>query len=210
MIDGLYKRHIDPLWDAIARPLAKVMTANQVTAAGFLLSLLLCLAYVWWRSPFWFGITLALAFAADSLDGAVARLRSETSRFGGYLDAMTDRYQELAVLAAIAFVNDAWIACFFVLSGTYLTSYAKARTAIEQPISNTDWPDLFERQERVFYTCILLVAVSLAGDHLKPWFDLMHAGLWLLAVLTHATALQRFMRARRMLLSDSGNKPGQD
>lgn len=201
MIDGLYKKHIDPLWEHAARPLARHFTANQVTIIGFALSLLLCLAYAIWQSPFWFGTGLLIAFAADSLDGAVARLRSETSRFGGYLDAMTDRYQELAVLAAIAWVNDLWIPAFFVITGTYLVSYAKARTAIEMPVSNTDWPDLMERQERVFFTCALLIAASLFEQALSPWFSLLQAGLWLLAALTHATAMQRFLRARRMLRS---------
>ncbi len=201
MIDGLYKRHIDPLWERMARPLARHLTANQVTILGFILSLILCLAYAIWHSALIFGLGLAFAFAADSLDGAVARLRRETSRFGGYLDAVTDRYQELAVMGAIAYVNGLWPQAFFVLSGTYLTSYAKARTAIEQPISNTDWPDLFERQERVLFTCLLLVCVGLFGEALAGWVDLMSAGLWLLAALTHLTAIQRFLRARRMLRS---------
>jgi phosphatidylglycerophosphate synthase len=206
MIDGLYKKHIDPMWDRIARPMARHFTANQVTVLGFAFSLLLCLAYAFWQSSFWFGIGLAFAFAADSLDGAVARLRAETSRFGGYLDAMTDRYQELAVLTAIAWVNGLWIAAFFVLTGTYLVSYAKARTAIEISISNSDWPDLMERQERVIYTCVLLVAAGLFGTAIAPWFNLMEWGLWLLAALTHATAIQRFMRARRLLMSSAEEK----
>lgn len=199
MIDGLYKHHIDPLWEKLAKPLARHLTANQVTVLGFLVSLLLCLAYAIWASPLWFGLGLAIAFAADSLDGAVARLRHETSKFGGYLDAMTDRYQELAVYGVIAWVNDLWPQAFLVLAGTYLTSYAKARTAIEQPISNTAWPDLFERQERVFYTCILLVATSLLGGLLAEPRTILSYGLWGLAALTHFTAIQRFLRARRLL-----------
>ena len=200
MIDGLYKHHIDPLWEKMAKPLARHFTANQVTVLGFVVSLLLCLAYLYWQSPLWFGLGLAIAFAADSLDGAVARLRNESSKFGGYLDAMTDRYQEMAVYGVIAYVNGLWPQAFLVLAGTYLTSYAKARTAIEQPISNTEWPDLFERQERVLYTCALLVVIGLFG------FDIMSIGLWILAALTHATAVQRFLRARRMLVRGQDKK----
>lgn len=201
MIDGLYKKHIDPVWESMARPLARHLTANQVTVLGFAVSLLLCLAYAIWQSPLWFGIGLAIAFAADSLDGAVARIRSEQSLFGGYLDAMTDRYQELAVFAVLAWVNGLWIAAFFVITGTYLVSYAKARTAIEMPISNSDWPDLMERQERVLYTCLLLVASGLFGTSFSASFNLLEWGLWGLAALTHGTAIQRFLRARRMLVS---------
>src|SRR5258705_9654641 len=44
--------------------------------------------------------TLFRSFAADSLDGAVARLRKQCTLAGSYLDAMVDRYQELVVLLA--------------------------------------------------------------------------------------------------------------
>jgi archaetidylinositol phosphate synthase len=194
MIDGLYKTRIDPLWDKAARPLARLMTANQVTVMGFVIVLALCAAYARWGSGLWFGLGLALAFCTDSLDGAVARIRNEASRFGGYLDAMTDRYQELAVLLTLAWVNDVWPQAFLGLAGSYLTSYAKARTAIEMPIDNAAWPDLFERQERVLYLCALLILdASLSG------YGLLAPGLWLFAALAHATALQRFFRARSLL-----------
>ncbi|MCC7482319.1 MAG: CDP-alcohol phosphatidyltransferase family protein, partial [Hyphomicrobiales bacterium] len=139
------------------------------------------------------------AFSADSLDGAVARIRGEASRFGGYLDAIVDRYQEMAVLAALAFKTGHWPAAFFVLAGSLLTSYAKARTAIEMPISNTAWPDLFERQERIIFICLLLILNGLFGEWLMPSFDLVLTGLWVMAAICHFTALQRFYRARTLL-----------
>jgi archaetidylinositol phosphate synthase len=209
MIDGLFKRHIDPLWERAARPLAKTFTANQVTCLGLLVSLALCLAYCVWQSSLWFGLGLALAFCADSLDGAVARLRGEQSKFGGYLDAIADRYQELAVMLAIAWTNDVWPQALLVLSGSYLTSYAKARTAIEIPIDNATWPDLFERQERVIYICILLVLHGMAGKAMSGYVDLMSAGLWLLAAIVHATAVQRFFRAKALLQAQNPSRKQQ-
>jgi phosphatidylglycerophosphate synthase len=203
MIDGLFKKYIDPLWEAPARPLARVLSANQVTIMGLLLVCAASLAYVWHGSPFWFALTLGLAFSADSLDGAVARLRRECSAFGGYLDAVVDRYQELAALAALAYVHDCWAAAFFALSGSVFTSYMKARTAVETPIENSTWPDLFERQERIFFICLALVCESLFGQALPG--GVMPAALWLLAVLTHVTALQRFRRARSILLQQAQN-----
>lgn len=199
MIDGLFKKHIDPLWEGVARPVARVCTANQVTILGLIAVLAVSAAYILHGSTVWFGIGLALAFSADSLDGAVARLRGEASKFGGYLDAIVDRYQEMAVLAAIAYVTGHWAAAFFVLAGSFLTSYAKARTAIEMPISNSDWPDVFERQERIIFICVLLVLNGLLANWTGSTFDLIHVGLWVLAALCHATAIQRFLRARAML-----------
>jgi phosphatidylglycerophosphate synthase len=199
MIDGLFKKYIDPLWEMPAKPLARVFTANQVTFMGLALVTGVSLAYVWHGSAFWFAITLALAFSADSLDGAVARLRGESSSFGGYLDAVVDRYQELVALAALAYVNDAWAAAFFALSGSFLTSYLKARVAMETPVDNNAWPDLFERQERIFFICIALICQSLFGSSMAAAGGVIPPALWLLAVLTHATAIQRFLRARKIL-----------
>ena len=47
-------------------------------------------------------------------------------------------------------------------AGSVITSYAKARTALEAQISNEGWPELFERLERIIYTCVMLVAAGLA------------------------------------------------
>ena len=195
MIDGLFKTYIDPLWEMPARPLSRAFTANQVTLLGLGLITLVSLAFLWHRSPFWYALTLAIAFSADSLDGAVARLRNESSAFGGYLDAVVDRYQEMIVIATLAYVSGAWVAGYFALAGAFLTSYMKARAAMEMPVDNVAWPDLFERQERILFICLALVGQSLVGSSLDiiPW------ALWLLAILTHATALQRFLRARRLL-----------
>lgn len=195
MIDGLFKTYIDPLWEMPARPLSRVFTANQVTLMGLGLIGLVSLAYVWHHAPFWYALTLAIAFSADSLDGAVARLRKESSAFGGYLDAVVDRYQELIVIATLALVHDCWAAAYFAFSGSVLTSYMKARAAIERPVDNVAWPDLFERQERIFFICLALVCQSLFGAS----FEVIPAALWFLAGLTHATAVQRFLRARKIL-----------
>lgn len=206
MIDGLFKKHIDPLWEGAARPVARVMTANQVTIAGLLIVAAMSLAYLWHGSTLWLGIGLIFAFSADSMDGAVARLRRESSHFGGYLDAMVDRYQELVVMAALAHATGNWPAAFAVLSGAFLTSYAKARTAVEMPISNSDWPDLFERQERIIYLCLLLIVNGLAGAWINTYFNLLTVGLWVMALFCHATAVQRFFRARTMLRRFDGKE----
>lgn len=195
MIDGNFKSLLDRLWERLgALPAALGITPNQVTWSGLALMALACLAYQIWPHPAWFALAIAAIFAFDSLDGAVARLTGLSSSYGGYLDAMVDRYQEAFVLAALANVHGCWAAAFFALSGSMLVSYAKARTAIEIPIDNVKWPDLMERLERVIF---LVASLLLAA--IIPWGNFIPAMLWVLALLTHGTALQRFLRARRML-----------
>lgn len=200
MIDGLMKRRIDPLWERAAAPLARAgMTPNQVTACGLLLVAASSAAYLWHQSSLAFGLCLSVSFVFDALDGAVARRRNMRSRAGGYFDAVTDRYQELAVLAAIAWVADLWPYAMLAFAGGVLTSYAKARTAMEMPISNYGWPDLFERMERVVFLCVLLAADGIAAalGYSAPW--LLAAGLALYALLANVTAVQRMHRAFTML-----------
>lgn len=197
MIDGLIKSKIDPLWEAMATPLVKAgWTPNQVTFAGLMLIVVASLAYLWHGSELVYGLTLAVSFAFDALDGAVARRRNLRSLSGGYFDAVVDRYQELVVLAALAYVHNAWLLALAVFSGSVLTSYAKARTAIETPISNENWPDFFERLERVIFICVMLVLAGLLSGYTET---VVIIGLGIMALLSHFTALQRARRAWHML-----------
>ena len=195
MIDGLMKDVIDPMWERMAQPLVRAgLSPNQVTLLGLALVVLVSAAYVLHQNAWVFGLMLVLAFAFDALDGAVARQTGLMTKRGGYLDAMVDRYQELVVLAAIAWVSDLWALALFAFSGAVITSYAKARTAIEMQIKNEAWPDFFERLERIVFLCLLLILAGIFG---AAW--ILPTGLAIYAALCHVTALQRFRRAWRML-----------
>ena len=197
MIDGLIKSRIDPLWEAMATPLVRArMTPNQVTFTGLVLVTLVSGLYLWHGLPLVYGLTLALSFVFDALDGAVARRRNMRSRRGGYFDAMVDRYQELIVLCTLGYMHDAWPLAMLALAGSVFTSYAKARTAIETPISNDDWPDFFERMERVIFLCVMLVLAGLLASYGER---IVTIGLAVFAFLAHLTALQRARRAAQML-----------
>jgi len=113
-----------------------------------------------------------------------------------------DRYQEIAAYLAIAWIEGWWPVCFLAATGSLLVSYTKARTAIEMPIDNARWPDLMERLERIIVLCAALVLDSLIPLPAALGGRVLLAGLVILAVLTHLTAVQRFRRARRLLLGD--------
>lgn len=201
MLDGRYGDRLNRVWEFLARGLARAgVSPNTVTLAGLALVLAGAAAYPVHRNSLAFAVWLALAFSFDGLDGAVARLTGRSSKFGGYLDAVIDRYQELAVLASLAWVHDAWPAALLVVSGGFLTSYNKARAAMEIEISNTDWPDLLERMERVIFIIALLVLDRFVQVVPGTGVEVIPAGLVVLGVLAHATALQRFMRARRKII----------
>lgn len=168
------------------------ITPNQITVIGLVLVLFNCGLFLWSHNSFWFGSGLIAALLFDTLDGLVARHQGTSSLFGGYLDAIIDRYEEVAIYLTVAVVLDAWLVSFLIFSGSMLTSYAKARTAIEIPVANKGWGDFLEKPTRLFILC-----TGLIGAPVLPWF--LPVALWMLAAMTHFTALQRFARARFML-----------
>ena len=177
------------------------ITPNQITCMGLILVFANCVFYLFYRDAYCLGVGLSLSFAFDSLDGTIARITNMQTKFGGYLDAVVDRYQEICAFLAIAWVNDCWLVIFFVTTGSLLTSYNKARAAVESHVENKSWPDLLERPTRMW-----LLNGALILDDAIPVPDFLGGRLLVLmlvvlGVLTHFTALQRVFRARRLLKS---------
>jgi phosphatidylglycerophosphate synthase len=183
------------------------VSPNQITYIGFALVLSNCAFYVIYQDTFFFGLGLALSYSADGLDGAVARRLGKTTKFGGYLDAVVDRYQEIASYFVLGIVNSWWLPVFLLTSGALMVSYNKAAVAIEIPIEDKAWPDLMERVRRasIFCAALILDHAIYVPDALGGHLILI--ALYYLAILTHFTALQRFIRARhRLVPHDVGSR----
>jgi archaetidylinositol phosphate synthase len=198
---------VEPAMAALGRKLLSIIgesgiTPNEITIIGLLLVLTNCAAYLWHHSAYWLGAGLAIAFAFDSLDGAVARLQHSQSAYGSYLDAVVDRYEEIATYFVIAWVNGWWMASFVAVSGSLLISYNKARTAIERKIENKAWPDMLERHARGWIICAGLLCDVIVPVPQSMGGHLIFIVLVVLGPLTHIVAIQRFLRARQILLSN--------
>lgn len=89
MLDGVVRKQIDPVLEAIGKKMAGAgITANGVTIAAFLVGVAaaVSISQMW----FWTGLLLLLlSRLLDGLDGCVARATSPTD-FGGYLDIVLD------------------------------------------------------------------------------------------------------------------------
>ncbi len=195
MFEDIDKSRIDHFWHAVARPLVSAgLIPNQITWFGFAMVLANCALYLIHKDNLWFGLGLAFSFSFDSLDGAVARLSGRSSKYGGYLDAVIDRYQEMP-------------AVFLALSGSLMVSYNKARTAMEIPIGNNSWPDLMERFERIAILCAALVLDRFLELPSVLGTRVLYLGIVVVGVLSHLTAIQRFLRARK-LLQEAGRGAG--
>ncbi len=138
--------------DAIARALIRLgVTPNTLSVTGMVLTGLVAVCYALGASarPGWSldpaaeanawlllaGAGLVLASACDMLDGAVARLGGQKTRFGAFLDSTLDRFSDFAVYAGIA-VHYAWqtpanvtmvLACMWAFFAAFMISYTRAR-----------------------------------------------------------------------------------
>ncbi len=96
--DGPVARHLNrPLSRAISRRLAKwPITPNQITLGSFALSFVAAflMALPGWGALAAGGILAQVASIIDGCDGEVARLKYMKSAFGGWLDAVLDRYAD--------------------------------------------------------------------------------------------------------------------
>jgi CDP-diacylglycerol--glycerol-3-phosphate 3-phosphatidyltransferase len=170
------------------------VSPNLLTVVGLLLNVGVA-AVIAAGHPRIGGVLLLLASAFDMLDGAVARADGRVTRFGGFLDSTLDRYSEIVVfLGLLIFLlgtPDARIGSILVFvaaAGGLMVSYTRARAEAAGVGASVG---VLPRPERI----ILLAVCLILG------FPLI--ALWVLAVLTHVTAIMRIVH----VWQESGREP---
>jgi phosphatidylglycerophosphate synthase len=181
---------------------ASGITPNQITFVGLGLVLINCGLYIFTEDTFVLGVGLSLSFAFDGLDGALARRTQSSTRFGGYLDSVVDRYQEIASYFVVGIVTGWWVDVFILTVGALLISYNKAAAALQVAVGNKAWPDLMERPRRAWLFCAALILNNAIPVPNSLGGSFARIAIWYIAVLVHFTALQRFIRARRLLMQE--------
>ena len=201
MLDQKLSPIQDPVWTLLARWAHQAgITPNQITLAGLVLSVFNAGLFLVHENVLLLGIFFLLIEAGDAVDGALARLSENSTPFGSFFDAATDRYKDALILVAIPVVYPSlWPWSMAALTGAFFTSYLKARAQAECDATNTEWPDFFERFERILLLSFTLI---LEGALTPVWVapgKILTIGLAVLAVGAHATAVQRFFRAKNLL-----------
>ena len=181
------RRRAEALMSAIGR---FPITPNQVTVVGFGLTVVAA-SLIAFGELRWAGVVLVFAGTCDILDGALARSTNAGYPYGAFLDSTLDRYSEGVIYLGLAayFVGlsgplHRWLvlATLAALAGSFLVSYVRARA---QSLGFTCKTGLFQRPERVVVTVIGLIFGTAFGG------VVLYAVVFLLAVLTNLTALQR-------------------
>jgi CDP-diacylglycerol--glycerol-3-phosphate 3-phosphatidyltransferase len=177
------RRRAEALIEAVGRV---PLTPNQVTVVGLVLTFVAA-GLVAFGQLRWAGVVLIFAGTCDILDGAIARSTHASYPYGAFLDSTLDRYSEAAIYIGLAayFVGmggslQRWLvlATLAALGGSMLVSYVRARA---QSLGFVCDSGLFARPERVVVTVIGLIFGGVV----------LYAVVFLLAILTNLTALQR-------------------
>jgi CDP-diacylglycerol--glycerol-3-phosphate 3-phosphatidyltransferase len=197
MIGNKIGHRLDPyLYHLIKNISGKHTNPNLFTLMGFFATLVASFLIL---QGFWFlaGLAIILSGLFDLFDGVAARKLGKVTAFGGFLDSVLDRYSDLLLLLALLIdclkEKDSGLVILisFVSMGTVLIPYVRAKAeALQVPCTI----GLMERAERI----ILLSIGTL--------FQWMEPVLWILAILTHFTVLQRIYYVWKKLHSSLGNE----
>lgn len=148
------------------------------------------------RGMFFTGTAIVFfSVLTDLLDGAMARRLGRTSRFGAWLDSTCDRVADSAIFSGLTLwylgegdsTTLGAVALFCLVAGS-VVSYAKARA---EGLGMTCDVGLAERAERLI---LVLLGTLLAGLGLPGALPVL---LWVLAVATAVTVVQRLVEVRR-------------
>ncbi|MBI2160048.1 MAG: transglycosylase SLT domain-containing protein [Candidatus Rokubacteria bacterium] len=179
---GRFREPVRAWTDPVGRALFRLrLRPNHLTVIGLGVSSLAATAFVAGRVRA-AGLLLILAGLCDFFDGALARVSGQVTPFGGFLDSVIDRYSDLLVLLGIVVLfartphTRGAVVATAGLIGSMMVSYTKARA---ESIGVRCTVGMMERPERM----ICLIAGAL--------LDLLEPALWVLAILSNLTALQR-------------------
>jgi CDP-diacylglycerol---glycerol-3-phosphate 3-phosphatidyltransferase len=179
----------------IARFLLRVgVTPNAVTVAGTVGVLIG--SYAGALGHLLLGTLIVTASAlTDALDGTMARMRGESTKFGALLDSSMDRIADAAVFGAVVFYManqgnpyGGMVAAIICLGAGQIVSYVKARA---QSLGLDADVGIAERLERL----IIVGIGGLLGAAGLDWG--LPTALWVLSVLSVVTIFQRLVHAAR-------------
>jgi len=193
VLDLRGRSSLAPILDPIAVGLGKLrLTPTIVTVLGLLVTiggglLIASGRYIAGAS------VAAVGSLLDALDGPLARLQGTASIKGAFIDTMSDRFGELAVLAGLAFSlrtdETGLMLCVFALAASLLIPYIRAKAESWGAEGRGGW---MGRAERVI---LVLLGIGLAGFELPVLFPM----LWTFVILTTFTVLQRIRNTWRQL-----------
>jgi phosphatidylinositol phosphate synthase len=204
--DSLVSNRLKEAGRAVLAPVVRAaialhVTPNTITVLG-LLVVVVASVIVGLGGLLAGAAIVAAGSALDAVDGALARATGGGTTFGGFLDSTLDRAGEAILYAGIGayyLVNTSapvWpvLAAFLALTGSFMVSYARARA---EGIGVGAAVGLAPRPERM---ALVVAGLALTGLGLP---SALIGALWVVAVLTMATTIQRIWHVWRLTGAES-------
>ncbi|MGI9332186.1 MAG: CDP-alcohol phosphatidyltransferase family protein [Gammaproteobacteria bacterium] len=191
---------LKPAFQSMLRPLCRYLanagvTANQVTVAALILSLICAVAVAATGGARWallsVPVVLFLRMALNAVDGMLAREHDMQTRRGAVLNELADVVSDSGLYLAFAFVNGLGATAVVAFAMTAVISEMTGVVAVQIGASRRyDGP--MGKSDRAFLVGV--VALALGLDLLSPavW-------TWVFYVGAALAALTVFNRARRAL-----------
>ena len=128
------------------------------------------------------GLVIIGAGIFDMLDGRVARVTNNVTRFGACFDSVLDRYSDIAIyLGLMVYYSKGQRISYVILSGvammgSLMTSYTRARAESLIPLCKVGF---MERPER-----LVLLIIGMLANRMAPI-------LWIIAFFSNMTVIHR-------------------
>ena len=197
MVSSAFKPAVNRVIEPIARLAIKAkITPNAVTLAGTSGTVVAAL-YFFPKGQLVLGTLLISLFAlSDLFDGAIARLSEKgASAWGGFLDSTCDRITDSAILGALAIYciledQALYVVVVAAIVLGFLVPYIRAKA---ESFGIACTVGVAERTERLI---LALIGIGLEGLGVSYALAI---SIWVLAVLSLITVLQRIIVVRRGL-----------
>ena len=182
MLTDLMRQWGRGILNPISRFLGQIgVSPDSITGIGFLLTAVVAFfltqGYIQLA-----GILLIVAAVFDAIDGSLARMLDRVTRFGAFLDSTVDRFSEAILFLGLLIYfygqdsSTEVILTYVTIVGSLMVSYTRARA---EGVGISIKGGLLTRVER---TLVLIIGLLL---------NRLSITLWILAVFTNFTALQR-------------------
>ena len=196
MLSNIIGKICTAILDTLVRGISKLgVGPNLLTFFGFLITILSAF-YLAQGNFFYAGIVIIFSGIFDMLDGRLARITNNVTRFGAFFDSVLDRYSDMILFLAlmIHYIKNQQMMYVLlsgiVMIGAIMTSYTRARAESLVPTCKVGF---LERPERL----VLLIIGTIFGR--------MAAVLWVLAVLSNLTVVHRILHTWKE--SSKNNRP---
>jgi len=196
MLSTIIGKICTAILDTLVRGISRLgVGPNLLTFFGFLITILSAF-YLAQGNFFYAGIVIIFSGIFDMLDGRLARITNNVTKFGAFFDSVLDRYSDMILFLALMvhyIKNQQMIYVLLsgiVMIGAIMTSYTRARAESLVPTCKVGF---LERPERL----VLLIIGTIFGR--------MAAVLWVMAVLSNLTVVHRILHTWKE--SSKNNNP---